>query len=454
MNSATEHEQAQPIEVDLAGRVAEQPWPSRGSAYFALAAIILATMLNFFDASVFSLMVERIKVDFRLTDDQLGWLIGPANIIFYVFVGIPLARMADIYPRKWVLAGGITVISTITALGGLAQSFAQLFASRMLIGAGSSAHAPGSYSLLSDLFPPRRLPRAIAWLQLGFIGGTTLGPYIGGRLLGMVSHWRTAHWFGLSIFGWQWILIMLAAPGAIIAILLGLIKEPQRRGVAHVGQAMPIREVMREIMGRKAIYFPLFFGLALSALETLGMQAWQAPFMIRTYGWTEQQIGSTLAPMLLLGSIIGLFLGTVLTELLAKKYRDANVRATTLLFSATIPCAVAAPMMPRGELALGCLALAFMFGIAAAIPQNAAIQRITPNEMRGQVTAIYLFMFTFFGAMGSLLIGSLNQHVFGALWKTLAISAGVLLPLAAFMIYCGMTPYGREVARLEALEKA
>src|SRR5437763_2886072 len=33
---------------------------------------------------------------------------------FYVLVGIPLARLVDIYPRKYVLAGGITLTGGIT----------------------------------------------------------------------------------------------------------------------------------------------------------------------------------------------------------------------------------------------------------------------------------------------------------------------------------------------------
>jgi MFS family permease len=93
--------------------------------------------------------------------------------------------------------------------------------------------------------------------------------------------------------------------------------------------------------------------------------------------------------------------------------------------------------------------------MASAVPQNAAIQRITPNEMRGQVTAIYLFMFIVFGALGSQLIGTVTQRVFGSdamLWKTIVLTASVLMPLAAISISLGIKPYGREVARLEALE--
>src|SRR5271163_5258836 len=160
-----------------------QPWPSRGAAYYALFVIILATMLNFFDASVFIMMAQRIKVDLHLSDEQLGFLIGPANVIFYVVVGIPMARLVDIYSRRIVLACGIAAIGGITALGGLAQSFGQIFSSRMLVGAGGSAHAPGAYSMLADLFPPAKLPRAIGFLQLGFIGGSALGIFLGGLLI-------------------------------------------------------------------------------------------------------------------------------------------------------------------------------------------------------------------------------------------------------------------------------
>jgi branched-subunit amino acid ABC-type transport system permease component len=99
------------------------------------------------------------------------------------------------------------------------------------------------------------------------------------------------------------------------------------------------------------------------------------------------------------------------------------------------------------------MALGGMFGLAGAVPQNAAIQRIAPNEMRGQVTAIYLFMFTFFGAMGSFVVGVVAQRVVGVeaqLWKALVITAAALLPIATVSMILAIRPYREEVARLEA----
>jgi MFS family permease len=431
-------------------------WPARGAAYYALTVIILATMLNFFDAQVFGIMGQRIKIDLHLTDEQLGFLVGPANIVFYVLVGIPMARLVDIYPRKIVLACGIAVIGGITALGGLAQSFRQLFSSRMLVGAGGSAHAPGAYSMLADCFPPERLPRAIGFLQLGFIGGNTLGIYLGGHLVSVAATWPVTQWMGLTVRGWQWILMMVGTPGLLISVLLLLAKEPARRGTAAHGNPLPVKAVFREIISRKAIYLPLFIGLALSATQAIGIQPWLAPFLIRTYGWNEARIGTWLGLVFLISSLIGAAFGTVFVEWLSKRYKDAHVRASTILFTAAVPFQIMAPLMPSGELSLVCLGGALICGIASAVPQNAAIQRITPNEMRGQITAVYLFMFIVFGALGSQLIGSITQRVFRSdadLWKTIVLTASVLMPLAAFAISRGIRPYGREVERLEALEK-
>jgi MFS family permease len=435
--------------------VTTRRWPSRAAAYYGLAVIILATMLNFLDAQVFGLMAQRIKVDFGLTDEQLGFLVGPANIIFYVLVGIPLARLVDIYPRKVVLACGIAVIGGITALGGLAQNFRQLFSSRMLVGAGGSAHAPGAYSMLADYFPPAKLPRAIGFLQLGFIGGNSVGIFLGGQLISLAAAWPVSHWMGLTLHGWQRILMMVGFPGLVVSCLLLLAKEPPRHGATAHGKPLPVKAVLKEIGARRSIYLPLFTGLAFSATQALGVQAWRAPFLIRTYGWNEAQIGKWLGLMFLVSSLIGAVFGTFFVEWLGKRYKDAHVRAAAILFAVAAPFEIIAPLMPSGELSLLCLGVVAACGLASAVPQNAAIQRITPNEMRGQITAIYLFMFIVFGALGGQLIGTISQRVFHAeaeLWKTLVLTASILMPLAAFAISRGIKPYGREVVRLEALE--
>ena len=449
-----------------AGAGAEREWPSTGAAYWALTVIVLATFLTFFDAVTFGMLAERIKHDFGLTDSQLGFLAGPASIICYFFVGIPLARLADIYPRKYVLGGGAAVVGLIISLGGLAQTFTQFVGSRVFLAAGGSAHAPSSYSLLADAFPPKKLTRAFALLQFGFIGGTTLGPLIGGALVVMSASWEPTQLGPLTIRGWQWILMVMGLPGLLVGLLFLTVKEPTRLAPAADAPQVPQGagvgrkvltfmglDALRAINAKPRVYYPLFGALALSAVEVFGLQFWRVPFMIRTFGWNEQQIGAALGVTVLAGSLAGLLLGSVLVEWLAKRHKDANVRAAAICFAGTTISSIAAILMPTAWGSMILFGISGMFGLAGAVPQNAAIQRVAPNDMRGQVTAFYLFMFTFFGAMGSFVVGRVQDVVVGdptQLWKALLITAGTLLPLATVLMIRAIRPYREEVERLEA----
>jgi MFS family permease len=434
-------------------REALQPWPRPRTAWYALIILTLATMMNFFGAYVFPLMVQSVKRDFALSDIEIGLLLGPAGIFFFIFVGIPLARLVDLYPRRIILGIGLIFTSACTVLGGLAQNYAQMFASRIFVGVGGSAHGPGCYSMIADYFPPAKLPRAIAVLQFGFIFGTGLASLLGGALLGMVAGWRPTAVGPLLIRNWQWVLIMVGTPGLVIAALVYLLPEPARRGRLAAAATLTVREVFREIARRRTVYFPLFLGLALSSIEAGGLMEWRPAWMMRTYGWTAARVGFWQGITFFIGLPLGILFGTWLTERLARRHEDANVRVTTILFTLAIPCAVVSPLLRSGLAALILGSMSGVFGVASAVPQNAAIQTITPNEMRGQVTAVYLFMFTVFQALGSLFIAAFNQFVVGAesgLWKTLCFTAAIIMPLAAWAISRGVRPYGAEIARLEA----
>ena len=447
-----------------AGEATAKVWPSSTAAYWALFVIVLATFMSFFDAVVFGMLAESIKKDFGLTDTQLGFLAGPATIICYFFVGIPLGRLADIYPRKYVLAASAGVVGILIALSGVAQSFAQFVGSRVFLAAGGSAHAPASYSLLADAFPPHKLIRAFALLQFGFIGGTTLGPVLGGRLVRESSTWGEVPFLGMAVYSWQWVLLYLAIPSIIASLLFLTVREPKRVAPRADAVAIPqdgglLRTIItfmgfdaaRAIHTGGKVYYPMFAALALAATESFGIMFWRTPYLMREFGWDAAQIGDTVGSTALIASLSGLAVGGIFVEWLAKRHKDANIRAAFLCFCGTTIVIISALLISDpfwSTVAFGCAAF---FGIAGAVPQNAAIQRVAPNAMRGQVTAFYLFMFTFFGAMGSWFIGAVSDHVTGDLGQAILITACTVLPLAAFLMYKAIRPYREEVTRLEAI---
>ncbi|AKH43823.1 MFS family permease [Altererythrobacter atlanticus] len=445
----------------------EMAWPSERAGFYALFVIILATFLNFFDTTVFAMLAERIKGSFNLSDSALGFVLGPASVVAFVFVGIPLARLVDLYPRKLVLSASIAVLGTITALGGLAQSFGQLIGSRLFVGAGGAANGPGSYSMMADYFRPMRIPLVFALMQLSYVLASALGTWGGGRMIAWTDTLpETSSFAGLTIFSWQWILIIIGVPGLLTALLFLTVKEPPRRNPAGAKPLVPSTaplgrrilaftglDALKAINLRGAVYWPLFIALGMSAIESQGLPAWRVPFIARTYGWTEAEIGNLLAPLLLGASLAGLLIGGFFVSWMNKRHKDGNIRATAIIFSFTTVFAIAAPLMPTAELALGCMAMTTLCGLAGAPAQNAAIQRIAPNEMRGQVTALYLFMYTFFGAMGSFVIGTVSDLIVGdpaKLWEALLIVAAIFMPLATFFMWRAIKPYREEVMRLEA----
>ncbi len=153
-------------------------------------------------------------------------------------------------------------------------------------------------------------------------------------------------------------------------------------------------------------------------------------------------------------SFVGLVVGAALTQWLAKKSDDANVRVVAIMYTITPIFAIAGPLMPNPWLAVFCAAMTALCGLAGAVPQNAAIQNITPNAMRGRVTALYLFVFTVIGQGGgpifiALITNFLLKDQSQIRWA-MAGSAAVMTPLAALIIWLGVKSYGRAITELKA----
>ncbi len=140
----------------------EHSFPRPAYAWYVVAVIFLAGSVAFVDRIVIAMITPALQADLGLRDSQLGLLQGMAFALFYTIFGIPLGFVADRWSRKWLLTLGITVWSLMTMLGGAASSFGPLFLARMGVGAGEASLNPCVTSLISDCFPPRTRPHAIA----------------------------------------------------------------------------------------------------------------------------------------------------------------------------------------------------------------------------------------------------------------------------------------------------
>src|SRR5215510_7543978 len=95
-------------------------------AYYVLGVMFVVTIFNFIDRQILSILLQPIKDDLKISDTALGFLTGFAFAIFYTVAGIPLARIADRWSRRSLIAISLAIWSLMTALSGLARGFPDL----------------------------------------------------------------------------------------------------------------------------------------------------------------------------------------------------------------------------------------------------------------------------------------------------------------------------------------
>lgn len=434
---------------------------SSAQAWYAVSVFALVLMMNFIDRGIINLMVEPMKRDLNITDTQISLVMGFAFVLFQIIVGIPLARLIDTRSRRLILGISIACWSFMTAVCGLAQNYWQLFMARVGVGLGEAPNGPATYSMLADFFTREKLPRAVAVLQLGYASGQGLSLLVGGLLFAWISALPT---FSLPGFGelrpWQLTFMVAGIPGVLLALLMATVKEPKRKGFIRdvtgtQTQAMPVRQVLSYLHSNRRTYYPLFLAMGLKTILTFGYAGWIPAFYIRTFDWTPAKVGLIQGAIMLLVVPLGLFAGSYLAEHWTRKgHNDAYIRVVLLGTWMAIPFSVLYPLMPEDWAAVSMVAVFYFFSMMVPAPQNAALQIITPNQMRGQVMALFLFVFNIIGfGMGPTVVAILTDFVFGDpahLRYAMATAAAIIGPIAGIMFVIALKPYGESVVKSRA----
>ncbi len=212
-------------------RSAQEHPPVRVGAYawYALFVLVLVYIINFIDRQILSILAEDIKKDLGLQDAQIGFLYGTAFAVFYALFGIPLGRLADSWYRGRLMAMGLALWSSMTALSAFANSFTMLAVARIGVGIGEASASPAAYSMISDSFPKERRATALSIYSSGLYIGGALSLPIGGLV---ISRWNMAYpdpaVAPLGLLGWQAAFLVVGLPGLLLALWVLSLREPQR----------------------------------------------------------------------------------------------------------------------------------------------------------------------------------------------------------------------------------
>lgn len=454
-----EPEAAVPGAPETAGQ--ETTWPSPAAAWWGLILLSIGTGLAVIDRSVISLVVTPMKRDFAMSDTQFSLVTGFAFVFFYAIVGLPISRLADVYSRRFIVACAMLFWGTATMACGVARNVTQLFWARVGVGAGESAFSPATFSIITDSFPPARLPTAMAVLGIGFTLGTAFANFVGGA---MVSVLEGTGGLTLPIIGhirsWQLVFIVVGAPGLLLAVLMATVREPIRKGyrdptIRAKRKAVPLRDLGSYLLVEWRLFVPMFTVLAVNVIMSFGVSLWAPALFTRTFGWAIGEIAFALGMVALIAAPAGLILGVRLSAWFTRRgYVDSNLRVVAIATTSSAPFLALFALAPNGGTALALFTAGQFLTNFANAPNNAALQLIVPNEMRGQVRAIYQFIFNVIGyGLGPLIIALFTDRLFHGdqyIRYSIALMAACLMPIAIVASWLVLKPYADALARSRA----
>ncbi len=423
-------------------------------AWYATMAMMIAYTFSFLDRQILNLMIGPIEHDLKLSDSDFALIAGSAFGIFYTIMGLPIGWMADHFPRKRIMSVGVALWSIMTATCGLAGTFGHLFLARIGVGVGEATLSPSAYSMLSDYFDKKNLPRAMSLYTFGIFIGAGLALIIGGEVVTFVEHRPDLMLPGIgALKSWQAVFMIVGLPGLLVALWLGTLLEPQRRGLTGEAAAktsaprnrLVFHEAFRFIARYPLMSVSLFLGSAL--FSVLGYaDTWYPEMFIRTWGWSAGLAGAVNGSASLIAGPLGLvFAGWYSSRLIARGTVDGCLRLTAYGAVGIALPAILMPLMPSPVLmAVLLFPLKFFVGFPPVLIP-AAIQMAAPNQIRAQLGAIFLFTVGIIGVTcGPILPALLTDYVFHsdkALRYSLSISTGVMGPVAFCVLWLGLSDY-------------
>jgi predicted MFS family arabinose efflux permease len=367
-----------------------------GYANYVLAVLFVAYVFNFIDRQVIAILAEPIKKELAISDTQLGLLTGTAFALFYATLGVPIARLGDVWVRRNIIAIGLVLWSAMTAASGLVSNFAQMLAARVGVGVGEAALSPPAHSMIADYFPPERRATALGIYAMGIHIGILFGVLAGG--------WLEEFW------GWRRAFIVVGLPGvALAAVLWFTVREPAR--TTHE-EAPPVSEVIRYLWGLRS-FRHLSFATSLVAFSGYAFVNWAPTFLRRVHEMGGTEIGTKYGVVLGVGGAIGSVLAGVLADRLGRSDVRWWLWVPAIATVGPLPFVLAFFFYPDIDVGLALLFPGLAIAAMYQAPVFSTVQALARDRMRSVASGILLFVINIIGlGLGPPTVGWLNDNVF------------------------------------------
>ncbi|MEQ8689991.1 MAG: MFS transporter [Pseudomonadales bacterium] len=372
---------------------------SNGYRYYALGLLTVVYIFNFIDRQIVVILQESIKQDLGLMDWQLGMLSGFAFAVFYVTMGVPIARIADKGSRRNVISISLALWSAMTAVCGLVNNFWQLLLARIGVGVGEAGCSPPAHSIISDMYPVEQRATALSVYNMGINFGVFIGFLAGG-------------WIN-EYLGWRLAFLYVGIPGVLFAVFVRMtLKEPPR-GMSETkplsDSAPALMDVFRLLWNRIS-FRHMAMAAGLHAFVSYGVGGWMAPFLQRVHELGSGETANWLAPVAALPAALGAFLGGYLCDRYGKTDTRMYIWIPAGAILVALPFQLVAYFMVDHRVAMLVYSIPVLLNACYLGPMLAMTHGLVSLRMRAVASSVLFLVLNFIGlGLGPLVTGILSD---------------------------------------------
>ena len=424
---------------------------------FALLLLTLVYGFNFIDRQIMGILAPFIQKDLGLTNTELGLLIGLAFAVFYTFVAIPIAWLADRFNRVNILSIALATWSAFTALTGLANNFVQVALARMGVGIGEAGGSPPSHSIISDMYPKEERASALGVYSMGIPLGI------------MAAYFVTASLMDVSEdqVNWRQIFIFLGLTGIALALVVKLVLKEPVRGAMELTSGTeiskpPFLESLKVLM-RIPAWWAMCFGIAFGSFVSYAKSAFQTKYLVTLDpSFDFQTLVIILGIMNGTTYAGGAFFGARLADRWGKKDIRAYGWLPAIAMLLCLPVGIIGWWVDSVEMHLVFATFALLLLGIYLGPSFAIAQTLAPIHMRAMSTALFFFILNMIALGGGPTFAGWLMDVFGnnyneieSIRYSLTVTTCVFIPsVISFLLVSKFLPKDWKAAEERNLAQA
>ncbi|MBO22355.1 MAG: MFS transporter [Rhodospirillaceae bacterium] len=371
---------------------------------------------------------------YRLTSSELNLgLVGFAQFAPFALLFLISGMTADRLPRMLIILGCAalqTACAAVLLWGTWTDSidFGTILAVLLLFGMARAFQAPAQMAIVPNLVPKDDLANAIAWSATGFQMARVIGPTISGLLIAVGTARGQDEFF---------VYVLSVAIFVLATILAAMVRKPVQIVSSAPITIANILGGFKFIASRQVIFGAI--GLDLFAVLFGGAIA-----LLPVYAKDILDVGADGFGLLRSAFTLGSFVGALyMTQHPITRRAGIKLLVAVGIFGVGVIVFGVSELFWLSAVALIVMGLAD--SVSVFIRQN-LVQIITPDEMRGRVSAVTA---VFIGASNEL--GEFESGVTAHWWGTVpAVVVGGAATVTVALSFAWMFPQLRRVDSLEA----